>query len=48
MQRFVHTYELIVDSAWLYAARTVGVLGLILYLFARNALVARLRLVFTR
>jgi hypothetical protein len=44
----VRAYELIVNSTWLYAARTVGVLGLILYLSARNALAEQLRRVLAR
>lgn len=38
----------ILDAAWMYAARTVGVLGLLLFLGARAALAERLRLVLTR
>ena len=44
----MRAYELVVNSAWLYAARTVGVLGLILYFSARNALAEHLRRVFAR
>ena len=36
----------VLDSAWVYAARTVGVLGLILVLWARAALTERLRMTF--
>ena len=35
----------VLDSAWVYSARTVGVLGLMLFLSARAALAERLRLV---
>ena len=44
----MRAYDLVVNSAWLYAARTVGVLGLILYLSARSALAERLRRLFAR
>ena len=38
----------ILDSASMYAARTAGVLGLMLFLWARAAFAARLRAVFAR
>jgi hypothetical protein len=44
----VNTHERVLDSAWLYAARTVGVLGLLLFLSARAALAERLRGMFVR
>jgi hypothetical protein len=37
----------VLDSAWVYAARTVGVLGFMLFLWARAALAERLRVAFT-
>jgi hypothetical protein len=36
----------VLDSAWFYGARTVGVLGLMLFLWARAALSERLRVAF--
>ena len=44
----MRAHELIVNSTWLYAARTAGVLGLILYLSVRSAIAAQLRRVFAR
>ena len=38
----------VLDSAWVYAARTVGLLGFMLFLWARAALAERLRVVFAR
>jgi hypothetical protein len=38
----------VLDSTWAYGARTVGVLGLIAFLWARAALAERLRVVFGR
>jgi hypothetical protein len=44
----VRAHELIVDSPFGYAARTVGVLALILYLSVRGTLAERVRLAFAR
>jgi hypothetical protein len=38
----------ILDSAWVHAARTVGVFGLILFQWARAALTERLHVSFAR
>jgi hypothetical protein len=38
----------ILDSAGVYAARTVGVLGFMFFLWARAALAERLRVAFAR
>ncbi len=38
----------VLDSDWVYAARTAGVLGFMLLLWARAALAKRLRLVCAR
>jgi hypothetical protein len=38
----------ILDSEWVYAARTVGVLGFIFFLSTRAALFERLRAAFGR
>jgi hypothetical protein len=38
----------VLDSAWVYAARTVGLLGFMLFLWARAALAERLRAAFAR
>ena len=43
----MNRYDLL-DSAWLYTARTIGVLALLLYLAARAVVCERLRLVFDR
>lgn len=34
----------VLDSAWVYSARTVGVLGFIVFLWARAAVSERLRM----
>jgi hypothetical protein len=38
----------VLDSEWVYAARTVGVLGFIFFLWARAALSERLRVAFNQ
>jgi hypothetical protein len=38
----------VLDSAWVYTARTVGLLGFMLFLWARAALAERLRLAFAQ
>jgi hypothetical protein len=38
----------ILDSGWVYGARTAGVLGLIVFLWARSAVAERMRKAFDR